>query len=351
MYELDESKYLYLLFLLPLLVVLFLWVQLWKRKKQKEFGDLELVKKLSPEKSNFKPTLKFGVLLLSLSMLILGLVNPKIGTKVEKVKRQGIDIVFAVDVSKSMLCEDIAPNRLEKGKQLVSQIINSLGSDRIGIIAYSGSAFPVLPITTDYNAAKMFLQGMNPGMISSQGSNLDEAIMLTEKYFEGSGNTSKLLVMITDGEDHSEKAQEAASQARKKGIKIITIGVGTTAGGPIPVKNNGVSEGYHRDKETGEVVTTKLRPEALESIAKNAKGGYINGSNTKEVVDFMRKSLNNIQKTEFEATEMANFQSQFQWFLGVGFFLLLLDVFLLERKTKWVQKLDLFNEKRNKFSS
>jgi Ca-activated chloride channel family protein len=347
MYELDESKYLYLLFLLPILAVLFLYVEFWKRKKQREFGDVELVKKLSPEKSNFKPALKFGILLLGIAMLILGLVNPKIGTKVEKVKREGIDIVFAIDVSKSMLCEDIAPNRLEKSKQVVSQIINNLGSDRIGIIAYAGSAFPVLPITTDYNVAKMFLQSMNTGMVSSQGSNLDEAIKLSEKYFEGSPNTSKLMIMITDGEDHSDGAENAAEEAKKIGMKIITIGVGTTAGGPIPNKKNGVIESFHRDKNTGEVVVTKLRPEALEAIAKAAKGGYINGNNTKQTVDFIKKSLNNIQKTEFEATEMKNFQSQFQWFLGIGFFLLLLDVFLLERKTKWVQKLNLFNEKKN----
>ncbi|WP_300564958.1 VWA domain-containing protein [Flavobacterium sp.] len=348
MYELDESKYLYLLFLLPILAVLFLYIEFWKRKKQREFGDLELVKKLSPEKSNFKPALKFGVLLLGLAMLILGLVNPKIGTKVEKVKREGIDIVFAIDVSKSMLAEDIAPNRLEKSKQVVSQIINNLGSDRIGIIAYAGSAFPVLPITTDYNVAKMFLQSMNTGMVSSQGSNLDEAIKLSGKYFEGSPNTSKLMILISDGEDHSEGAEKAAEEAKKMGMKIITIGIGTTAGGPIPNKKNGVIESFHRDKSTGEVVVTKLRPEALEAIAKAAKGGYINGNNTKEVVDFIKKSLNNIQKTEFEATEVANFQAQFQWFLGIGFFLLLLDVFLLERKTKWVQKMNLFNEKKQK---
>ena len=347
MYELDESKYLYLLFLLPILAAIFLYVEFWKRKKQKEFGDVELVKKLSPEKSNFKPALKFGILLLGIAMLILGLVNPKIGTKVEKVKREGIDIVFAIDVSKSMLCEDIAPNRLEKSKQVVSQIINNLGSDRIGIIAYAGSAFPVLPITTDYNVAKMFLQSMNTGMVSSQGSNLDEAIKLSEKYFEGSPNTSKLMIMITDGEDHSDGAENAAEEAKKIGMKIITIGVGTTAGGPIPNKKNRVIESFHRDKNTGEVVVTKLRPEALEAIAKAAKGGYINGNNTKQTVDFIKKSLNNIQKTEFEATEMKNFQSQFQWFLGIGFFLLLLDVFLLERKTKWVQKLNLFNEKKD----
>ncbi|GAW88046.1 BatB protein [Flavobacterium psychrophilum] len=325
--ELDESKYLYLLFLLPILAAIFLYVEFWKRKKQKEFGDLELVKKLSPEKSNFKPALKFGVVLLAIAMLILGLVNPKIGTKVEKVKREGIDIVFAIDVSKSMLCEDIAPNRLEKSKQVVSQIINNLGSDRIGIIAYAGSAFPVLPITTDYNVAKMFLQSMTSDMVSSQGSNLDEAIKLSAKYFEGSPNTSKLMIMLTDGEDHSEGAESAAEEAKKIGMKIITIGIGTTAGGPIPNKKNGVIESFHRDKSTGEVVVTKLRPEALEAIAKAAKGGYINGNNTEEAVNFIKKSLNNIQKTEFDATEVASFQAQFQWFLGIGFFLLLLDVF------------------------
>jgi Ca-activated chloride channel homolog len=345
MYELDESKYLYLLFILPVLALLFLYVQLWKKKKQKEFGDLELVKKLSPEKSTFKPILKFIVVLLALSMLILGLVNPKIGTKVEKVKREGIDIVFAIDVSKSMLAEDIAPNRLEKSKQIVSQIINTLGSDRIGIVAYAGSAFPVLPITTDYNSAKMFLQSMNTGMVSSQGTSLNEAIELGIKYFEGSPNTSKLMIMISDGEDHSEGAEDAAAEAKKEGMKIITIGVGTAAGGPIPLKRNGVLESYQLDNED-KVVTTKLNQEVLEKLAKAANGGYVSGNNTKEVVSFVKKSLDTIQKTEFEATEMANFQSQFQWFLGIGFFLLLLDIFLLERKTKWVQKLDLFNEKK-----
>ena len=348
MYELDESKYFYLFILIPILGLFFLYNQSWKTKTQNAFGDKNLLAKLSPEKSTFKPTLKFLIVLFGLCMLILGLVNPKIGTKIEKVKRQGIDIVFAIDVSKSMICEDVAPNRLEKSKQIVSQIINNLGSDRIGIIAYAGSAFPVLPITTDYNVAKMYLQSINHEMISSQGSNLDEAIKLSGKYFEGSANTSKLMIMISDGEDHSGSAESAAEEAKKIGMKIITIGIGTTAGGPMPNKKNGVIESFHRDKNTNEVVVTKLRPEALEAIAKAAKGGYINGNNTKEAVSFIKKALNNIQKNEFEATETANYQSQFQWFLAFGFFLFFLDIFLLERKTKWVQSLDLFNEKKSK---
>ncbi len=342
--ELDESKYLYLLFLLPILLLLFLYNQYWKRKKQREFGDLDMVKKLSPEKSVFKPILKLIVLLLALSALILGLVNPKIGTKMETVKREGIDIVFAMDVSKSMLAEDVAPSRLEKSKQIVSQIINQLGSDRIGIVAYAGSAFPVLPITTDYGVAKMFLQSMNTGIVSSQGTSLDEAIKLSSTYFDDKSKTSKLLILISDGEDHSEGAEEAAEEANKLGMKIITIGVGTEKGSTILLRRNGIVESFQRDNNN-EVVVTKLNQESLTTIAKATKGGYINGNNTKEVLEYVKNALNNIQKTEFEATQMADFQSQFQWFLGFAFALLFLDIFFLERKTKWVRKLNLFNEK------
>jgi Ca-activated chloride channel family protein len=343
--ELDESKYLYLLFIVPVLVLLFLYNQYWKRKKQREFGDLDLVKKLSPEKSVFKPILKLIVLLLALVGLILGLVNPKIGTKMETVKREGIDIVFAMDVSKSMLAEDVAPSRLEKSKQIVSQIINQLGNDRIGIVAYAGSAFPVLPITTDYSVAKMFLQSMNTDIVSSQGTSLEEAIRLSGTYFDEKSKTSKLLILISDGEDHSEGAEAAAEEANKLGMKIITIGLGTEKGSAIPLRVNGVVQSFKRDANN-EVVITKLNKEGLTSIAKATKGGYVDGNNTKAVLDYVKNALNNIQKTEFESTQMADFQSQFQWFLGFAFALLFLDVFLLERKTKWVEKLNLFNEKK-----
>jgi Ca-activated chloride channel family protein len=343
--ELDERNYLYLLFILPVLVVFFLINLYWKRKKQREFGDLELLKRLSPERSVFKPVLKLTVMLLALAALIIGLVNPKIGTKVETVKREGIDIVFAMDVSKSMLAEDVAPSRLEKSKQIVSQIINQLGSDRIGIVVYAGSAFPVLPITTDYGVAKMFLQSVNPEMVSSQGTSLDEAIKLSATYFAEKSKTSKLLIMISDGEDHSEGAEAAAEDAKKLGMKIITIGLGTEKGATIPLKKNGIVESYQRDNN-GEVVITKLNPNSLATIAKITGGGYINGNNTKEVLEYIKNTLDKIQKTEFEATEMADFQSQFQWFLGIGFVLLFLDIFFLERKTRWVRKLNLFNENK-----
>jgi len=344
MYELEEKSYLYFLIVIPILALLFLYVQFWKRKKQKEFGDLELLKKLSPEKSIFKPILKITLVLLALSCLIIGLVNPKIGTKLETVKREGIDIVFAVDVSKSMLAEDVAPNRLEKSKQIVSQIINQLGNDRIGIIAYSGSAFPVLPITTDYSIAKMFLQGMNPGILSSQGTSIDEAIELASTYIDKKDKTNKLLIILSDGEDHSDNAESAAEEAKKLGLKIITVGVGTENGGPIPLKRNGVVESFQRD-QNNDVVNTKRNSEVLKAIGKLTKGGYVDGNSTKAVLDYVKNALDNIEKTEFESTQMADFQSQFQWFLGFGFFLLFLDIFFLEKRTKWVKKMNLFNEK------
>jgi len=344
MYELEETWYLYFLAVIPVMTLLFLYVQFWKRKKQREFGDLELIKKLSPEKSAFKPALKLAVILIALTCLIIGLVNPKIGTKMETVKREGIDIIFAVDVSKSMLAEDVAPSRLEKSKQLVSQIINNLGNDRIGIIAYSGSAFPVLPITTDYSVGKMFLQSMSPGIISSQGTSIDQAINLATTFIDKKDKTNKLLIIITDGEDHSDSAKQSAEEAKKLGLKIMTIGVGTEKGGTIPLKRNGIVESFQRD-QNGEVVITKRNSEVLKIIAKTAGGGYVDGNSTKEVLDYVKNALDNIQKTEFESTQMSDFKSQFQWFIGFGFFLLLVDVFLLEKKTNWLKKMNLFNEK------
>ena len=344
MWELDEKKYLYLLMILPVLLVIFLYNLYWKRKKQREFGDLALVRKLSPESSVFKHTLKFIAVVLALTGLILALVNPKVGTRTETIKREGIDIVFAVDVSKSMLSQDVAPNRLEKSKQIVSQIINELGSDRIGIVAYAGSAFPVLPITTDYGVAKMFLQSMNPDMVSSQGTSLDEAIELSSTYFDKEKGVNKLLILISDGEDHSEGAEAAASDAKKAGLKIITIGVGTEKGGPIPLIRNGVVESFKRDNNN-EVVITKLNPAALQTIAKATNGGYINGNSTKEVVQYVNKALDNIEKSEFSSEQFTDFNSQFQWFLAFAFVLLCIDQFLLERKTGWVKKMNLFNEK------
>ncbi|WP_136482170.1 VWA domain-containing protein [Cognatitamlana onchidii] len=343
MYQLEEKIWFWALGIIPIIILFFLVLQFWRYKAQNKFADKKLLKRLSPNRSVFKGALKVLMLSLAFFCLTIALVNPKIGTKLETVKREGVDIVFAVDVSKSMLAEDIAPNRLEKSKQLVTQIINNLASDRVGIIAYAGKAFPQLPITTDYASAKMFLQSMNTDMLSSQGTAINEAIKLSRTYFDNQEQTNRVLIIISDGEDHSEASAEVAEEASEDGIRIFTIGVGDVKGGPIPEKRNGVVLNYKKDSQ-GETVITKLNEETLQEIANEADGVYINGRNTNEVVDSIGEILNAMDKTEFEAKQFADFKDQFQWFLGFGIFFLLLDVFLLERKTAWLKKLNLFNE-------
>ena len=343
MYQLDEKIWFWALLVIPVVILFFLVLQFWKYKVQKKFADITLLKKLSPNRSIFKGVLKIVMLSLAFLCLAIALVNPKIGTKLETVKREGVDIVFAIDVSKSMLAEDIAPNRLEKSKQLVTQIINNLASDRIGIIAYAGRAIPQLPITTDYASAKMFLQSMNTDMLSSQGTAINEAIKLATTYFDDDEQTNRVLIIISDGEDHSEQAAAVAEQASEEGIRIFTIGVGDVKGGPIPIKKDGTILNYKKDSQ-GETVITKLNEETLKDIADEADGAYINGKNTKDVVENIREILNAMDKTEFEAKQFADFKDQFQWFLGFGIFFLFIDIFLLERKTEWLKKLNLFNE-------
>lgn len=340
--ELEEIKYLNLLLIIPILVLIFLLYQLWKTKKQKRFAEADLLSKLSPEKSVLKSVLKLVVLLLGISSLILALANPRIGTKIETVKREGIDIVFAIDVSKSMLAEDVAPNRLEKSKQVVSQIINTLGADRVGIVAYAGSAFPVLPITTDYSAAKMFLQQMNTDMLSSQGTAISEAILLSSTYFDDI-NTNKLLVLLSDGEDHEQNIAEALLKAKENNLKVLTIGVGTEKGERIPIKINGVTHGFLRDMNN-DVVITKLDSQILREIARESGGSYVLGNNSNQVVEHFKAVVDTIEKTQFESQEVAEYDSKFQWFLGAALFLLIVDILFLDRKTYWISKLNLFNE-------
>ena len=343
MFQLEEDIWFWLLFLVLGMVVLFFWTALWKRKTKRLYASAELLKRLSPDQSRFKALLKLVVLAMAVVCFCIALVNPKVGTKLETVIREGVDIVFAIDVSKSMLAEDVAPNRLEKAQQLTAQIINNLVSDRVGIIAYAGKAVPQLPITTDYAAAKMFLQNMNTDMLSSQGTAIDEAIQLSRTYFNDAEQTNRVLVIISDGEDHKDLNLDVAKAAAKEGIKIFTIGVGSEKGGPIPLKRNGVVMRYKKNQK-GETVITKLNPNTLTAIAEEANGLFIQGQNTKQVTEKIAEILNKLEKKEFEAKEFSEFKDQFQWFLGLGLFFLILDVLFLERKTAWLKRLNLFNE-------
>tara|TARA_B100001287_G_scaffold7137_1_gene5494 strand:+ start:1998 stop:3035 length:1038 start_codon:yes stop_codon:yes gene_type:complete len=343
MYLLEEDFWFWLLLLVVGMLVVFLWTAAWKKKAKNKFASKNLLKLLSPEQSVFKPILKHIVLSLAIVSLIIALVNPKIGTKLETVKREGVDVVFAIDVSKSMLAEDIVPNRLEKAKQLTSRIIKKLVSDRVGIIAYAGKAFPQLPITTDYASARMFLQNMNTDMLSSQGTAIDEAIQLSRTYYNDEEQTNRVLIIISDGEDHNNLSNDVAEAAAEEGIKIYTIGVGTEKGGPIPIKRNGVVLKYKKDSNENMVIT-KLNSKTLIEISEIGNGVYLGGKNTSEVTEKITEILSNLDKKEFEAKEFSEYKDQFQWFLGIALLFIILDVFLLERKTAWLKRLNLFNE-------
>ena len=276
-------------------------------------------------------------------MLVISLVNPKIGTELKTVKREGVDIVFAIDVSKSMLAEDIAPNRIIKSKRIVSELINNLGSDRVGIIAYASTAIPVLPITTDFSSARMFLESLNTDMLSSQGTSIAEAINLSKNYFNDENQTNRVLCVISDGEDHEIQNNNLSDIAKEAGITIISIGVGSPNGAPIPIKENDIVKSYKKD-DKGEVVITKLNENILKDMATQTGGIYFKGDNTNSVVSSIVDELKEMDKQEFESKQFVAFKDQFQWFLFLGLFLIILDVVVFERKTYWLDKLNLFNE-------
>ena len=345
MYRLEEPIYFYLLAIIPIMIVIFLLVLWWKKRTQKKFANSALLERLAPNSSTFKAVLKLIFLLIGIIFLIISLVNPKMGTKLQTVKREGVDVVFALDVSKSMLAEDIAPNRLEKAKQIISKIIDRLGSDRVGIIIYAGNAYPLLPITTDHGAAKMFLQNANPDLVSSQGTAITEALNLAKTYYNNDEQTNRFLIIISDGEDHQEETKQVAQNISNEGIKVYTIGVGTEKGGPIPMKINGSLIGYKKDNK-GETVITKRKPDVLQGIADASNGNYIDGNKTDNPVKIIEKIISSAQKSEFETKQFSDYKDQFQWFIAIGVLFLLIDIFLFDKKTKWLRKVDLFNEEK-----
>lgn len=347
MYQFEQPIYFYLMLVIPVMTLLFVGVWIWQKRKQKRFIDSDLLQRLSPDRSGFKSFLKFFVLCLALLLMSFALVNPKVGTKIETVKREGVDIVFVLDVSKSMLAEDIAPNRLEKSKQLITRILNNLGGDRVGIVGYAGSAFPQVPITTDFSAVRMFLSQMNTDMVSSQGTAIAEAIAMASDFFDDESQKNRIVFLLSDGEDHGGNIERISQEASDKGVIIFPIGIGTVEGGLIPIKRNGVLQYYLRDQDNEQVIS-RLGEETLKEIASITGGEYLYGANTNEVVERVKDILDRMDKQEFESRQFTDFKDQFQWLLGGALFLMLLDVFLLDRKTAWLAKLNLFNEKKDK---
>ena len=345
MYQFDNPYYLYLVLIIPLLVIINLIYMSWRRKIQDSYSDSELLEVISPNRSNFKLNLKLIIECLAVLFLSIGLANPKIGTELKSINREGVDIVFAIDVSKSMLAEDVAPNRLLRSKRIISEIINSLSSDRVGIVAYAAQAIPQVPLTTDFAAVKNFLQIIDTDMLSSQGTSIDSALNLSANFFDQNSETNRVLILLSDGEDHDDIPESIISLIIENNINFISIGVGQDSGSTIPIKVNGRIDSYKKDNN-GEVVITKRNSEILKKIASSSGGEYIDGNITEEALEYVKVKLDKIDKSEFETSQFVEYKQQFQIFILIALLFIIVDIFIFQTKTKWIQNLNLFNENK-----
>ena len=343
MYQFDNPNFLYLTLIIPFLMLINFLYMSWRKKIQDSYSDSELLEIISPNRSNFKLNLKLILECLAILLLSIGLANPKIGTELNSINREGVDIVFAIDVSKSMLAEDVAPNRLLRSKRIISEIINSLNSDRVGIVAYAAQAIPQVPLTTDFASVKNFLQIIDTDMLSSQGTSIDSALNLAANFFDQNSETNRVLILLSDGEDHDDIPESLINLIIENNINLISIGVGQDNGSTIPIKVNGRIDSYKKDSN-GEVVITKRNSEILYKIASSSGGEYIDGNITEEALENVKVKLDKIDKSEFETSQFVEYKQQFQIFILLALLFIIVDIFIFQTKTKWIQNLNLFNE-------
>ena len=341
----ENPQYLYWLLVIPVLVAIYVLIRLWNKRQFERFASVKLRNFLVPMFSSARANTKFVLFNLIIALLIIGAANLQSGSKMEKVKREGIDIFLCIDISNSMLAEDIAPNRLERSKQAIYKLISKLGGDRIGVVVFAGNAYVQLPITTDYSAAKMFLSTVKPELIPAQGTEIGRAIELAIKSF-GEDEHNKAIVIISDGEDHENgDAVKAAQEAAKHGIKIYTIGMGLDSGAPIPLYNKyGKKIGYKKDKD-GNTIITKLDDNILRQIAEIGDGLYVRASNSNVGLDKIYEDINKTEKSEIEANVFTDYDDQFQWFVGAAIILLIIEILLSSGKRKWESKFKFFEPK------
>ena len=306
-----------------------------------EFGDLKLLENLMPDVSISRYKWKFFLILLALTSLIVGIANPQIGSELKTVKRKGVEVIIALDISNSMLAEDINPNRLTRAKRAISKLIDDLNGNNIGMIVFAGEAYVQLPVTSDYASAKMFLNTINTNMVGVQGTAIGSAIELADESFTKDNDKNKALIIITDGENHEDDAIKLAKDANKKGIVVNTIGLGSTKGTPIPVIDKFGRKDYRRDKD-GKVVMTKLNEDLLTKIAISGGGEYIHAGNSNFGLNSIVDNISNMDKQEFESKVFSDYEDRFQYFIGFALFLMLLELILLERKNKFTKGINIF---------
>ena len=342
MFRFEQIYHLYALGLLPILIVFFIAMLLARRKAIARFGNSSLLQQLMPKMSKYKHSLKFVFLMLALSFLIIGWANPQWGSKKEKVERKSSDVFIALDISQSMLAEDVSPSRLARAKVFAQKLIEGLKGERLGTIIFAGNAYLQMPLTTDYAAAELFIKSANPSMAPSQGTAIVDAIDLAEESFDPKNTNHKALIIISDGENHDNEALQTAQEAYENGLLIFTVGVGTEEGAYIPTEIRGRYD-FKRD-QTGNPVRSIMNEQMLQDLANSSGGKYFNlAVGSEQVIEALRSSIESIEKREYEQRIFNEYESYFQWFIGVALLFLIIEFVISYRKNKFLEGKDLFS--------
>lgn len=338
MFRFADPNVLYLLIILPFVAIFYFYSNYRRTKRLRKYGDPELLSMLMPEASAHRPVFKFWVLWIALGLSIVMLSRPQFGTRLEKVKRSGIETIIALDISNSMLAEDVVPSRLEKAKSLISRLVSNFNDDKVGLIVFAGDAFTQLPITSDYISAKMFLESITPSLISSQGTNIGEAIRLAIKSFTPQEKVGRAIIVITDGENHEGGAVEAAKEAASKGMKVFVLGIGSPDGSPIPLEG---SNDYRKDNQ-GNVIVTRLNEQMCREVAQAGNGVYIRVDNSSSAQSLLQKEIDKLTKSDLESTVYSNYNEQFPALAWIIIVLLIIEVVVLDKKNPLFKNIKLF---------
>ena len=341
MFRFESPAYLWLLWSIPVLAIIRFVCYKLRRKKLLRFGEMSLVNRLMPNVSKIRPSVKFWLSVAALALMIVMLARPQMGSKISHEERNGIETIIAMDISNSMLAEDVVPSRLQKSKMLVENLVDHFTNDKIGLVVFAGDAFVQLPITTDYVSAKMFLQDINPSLIQTQGTDIARAISLSMNSFTQQKGLGKAIILITDGEDHEGGALEAAKEAKKKGINVFILGVGSSNGAPIPLGNGD----YMRDN-AGNTVMTALNEQMCRDVAKAGSGTYIHVDNTSDAQEKLNDELSRLQKGETDNVVYSEYNEQFQAFALLALILLIIEVCTLEAQNSLLRKVRLFRKNK-----
>lgn len=341
MLRFQDDIYLWALLIIPVLILLWLAYRRQRNKRLERLGSSELIHLLMPDNSAIRPSIKFLLTITALALLIIAIARPQMGVKISQEKRKGIEAMIVLDISNSMLAEDVAPSRLEKSKLLVEDLVDHFTDDKVGLVVFAGDAFVQLPITSDYVSAKMFLQNISPSLISLQGTDIAKAVRLAQNSFTGKDKMGRAIILITDGEDHEGGALEAVEAARKQGINVFVLGVGSTTGAPIPIANGG----YLKDN-TGNTVMSSLNEQMCMQLAQAGKGRYLHVTNTSDAQEQLNKEIRKLQTGNGSTVIYSEYDEQFQAFGILVVLLLIIEVCILEAKTPFSKRIQLFKKKK-----